>query len=292
LSRDRHPFGYEFLRSIEQFQTADVSAAIRQDVLLLAGNEDHYVPMAQWHRQIRMLKNARSVTARLFTRSEDAQNHCQAGNYGLALRTIVNWLDGMLAGAPETIRFAGALCAEGVDASAQLDCLKMENTMDTQVNYTPDFFVEVDGVKGMCPAGEIYARKQIAEKKIPVFSCEGPCIRGEIARQAANLVAKEVPSLARACHAETFFVPHSSMKRWIMDAEKAVVIDGCFLKCHGRVLKNLVQVDKVVHIDALPLYKKYGDVFLADDVPEDERKLVARQVADQVIDLLQQQGVR
>ena len=53
------------------------------------------VPIEQWHQQIRMLTNARSITARLFTRSESAQNHCQAGNYTLALTTIVNWLDGM-----------------------------------------------------------------------------------------------------------------------------------------------------------------------------------------------------
>ncbi len=164
--------------------------------------------------------------------------------------------------------------------------------MDTQVNYTPDFSLEVDGVKGMCPAGEVYAKEKIAEKKIPVFSCEGPCIRGEIARQAANLVAKEMSSLARACHAETFFVPHSSMKRWIAEADKTVVIDGCFLKCHGRVLKNLIGDEKVVHIDALPLYRKYTDVFLADDVPEDERKQVARQVADKVIAVLKQQGIQ
>ncbi|HYS58663.1 MAG TPA: putative zinc-binding protein [Burkholderiales bacterium] len=165
--------------------------------------------------------------------------------------------------------------------------------MDTRVNtYTPDFSLEVDGVKGMCPAGEVYAKQKIAERKFPVFSCEGPCIRGEIARQAANLVAKEVSSLARACHAETFFVPHSSMKRWITEADKTVVIDGCFLKCHGRVLKNLIAEEKVVHIDALPLYKKYTDVFLADDVPEDERKEVARQVADKVIGVLKQQGIQ
>ncbi len=151
--------------------------------------------------------------------------------------------------------------------------------MDTRVNtYTPDFSLEVDGVKGMCPAGEVYAKQKIAERKFPVFSCEGPCIRGEM--------------LARACHAETFFVPHSSMKRWITEADKTVVIDGCFLKCHGRVLKNLIAEEKVVHIDALPLYKKYTDVFLADDVPEDERKEVARQVADKVIGVLKQQGIQ
>ena len=87
---------FDFLQAIRQFETANVSSSIRQDVLLLAGSEDHYVPLEQWHDQIRMLKNAHSITARLFTRGESAQNHCQAGNYGLALRTIVNWLDAML----------------------------------------------------------------------------------------------------------------------------------------------------------------------------------------------------
>jgi len=160
--------------------------------------------------------------------------------------------------------------------------------MDTQ---TPDFSLEVQGVKGSCPAGERYAQQQIAKKTVPVLSCEGPCIRGEIARLAANLVAREVPGLARACHAETFFVPHSSMATWVKDAEKSVMIDGCFLKCNGRVLNNLVADGTVVHIDALPLYRKYTDVFLMDDVPEDERKAVARQVADKIIARLKEGGL-
>ena len=154
--------------------------------------------------------------------------------------------------------------------------------------YTPDFALEVQGVEGLCPAGEVYAKRAMAEKKIPVFSCEGPCIRGEIARLAANLVARELPSYARACHAETFFVPHSSMTRWVKEAEKAVMIDGCFLKCHGRVLKKLMPEEKVVHIDALPLYRKYTDVFSMEDVPEEERKAVAREVADKILVMLRQ----
>ena len=150
-------------------------------------------------------------------------------------------------------------------------------------DYTLDFSVAVQGVKGFCPAGEAYAQRNISEKKVPVLSCEGPCIRGEIARLAANIVAAEGRSFARECHAEAFFVPHSSMARWVKDADRCVMIDGCFLKCHGRVLKTLVGEEKVIHIDALPLYKKYTDIFSMDDVPEEERKAVARQVADQII---------
>ena len=152
--------------------------------------------------------------------------------------------------------------------------------------YTPDFSLAVEGVKGYCPAGEAYAKKNIVDKKIPVLSCEGPCIRGEIARLAANLVAREVSSYARACHAETFFVPHSAMTRWVKEADKTIMIDGCFLKCHGRVLRKLIGEEKIVHIDALLLHKKYSDVFLMDDVPERERKETARQVADKIIAML------
>lgn len=150
--------------------------------------------------------------------------------------------------------------------------------------------MQVQGIKGFCPVGETYAKQQIARKTIPVLSCEGPCIRGEIARLAANLVAQEVPALARTCHAEAFFVPHSSMAAWVKGAEKSVMIDGCFLKCHGRVLAKIVGDEKVIHFDALPLYRKYTDIFLMDDVPEAERRAVARQVADKIIAKLKQEA--
>ncbi|HEY5896557.1 MAG TPA: putative zinc-binding protein [Burkholderiales bacterium] len=156
--------------------------------------------------------------------------------------------------------------------------------------YTPDFSVEVQEVKGFCPVGERYAKEQMAKKTVPVLSCEGPCIRGEIARLAANLVAQEVAGFARTCHAEAFYVPHSSMAEWVRTADKLLMIDGCFLKCHGRVLKKLVGGEKVIHIDALPFYKKYTDVFLMEDVPEDERKAAARVVADKIIAQLKQEA--
>lgn len=152
--------------------------------------------------------------------------------------------------------------------------------MDTQ---TPDFSVNVQGVKGFCPTGEAYAREQIQAKRTPVLSCEGACIRGEIARLAGNLISQDMPSLARACHAETFFVPHSAMASWVKSADKVVMIDGCFLQCHGRILKTMVSEDRILHIDALPLYKNYTDVFLIDEVPEEERKAVARGVADKIM---------
>jgi uncharacterized metal-binding protein len=153
------------------------------------------------------------------------------------------------------------------------------------------YTLEFQSTQQLCPTGEVYAKRQIAEKRIPVLACEGPCIRGEIARLAANLVAREVPTLARACHGETFFVPDSSIARWVKEADRTLMIDGCFLQCHGRALNRLIGEAKVLHVDALPLYMKYTDVFSMDDVPEDERKAVARQVADKIITKLRDEAV-
>ena len=150
---------------------------------------------------------------------------------------------------------------------------------------TPDFSIRVDGVRGVCPAGERWAEQNIAEKRIPVLSCEGPCVRGDIARLAANIVSNEEP-FARACYAETAFVPHSAMARWVKEADQIVMIDGCFLKCIGRIMNNLTDEEKIVHIDALALYKKYTDVFYMEDIPDAERKETARQVADKILSSL------
>ncbi len=154
---------------------------------------------------------------------------------------------------------------------------------------SPAFSLNVDGVKGVCPAGEKHAKEMIAEGKIPGLSCEGPCIRGEIARLAANIVAEEEPSYARSCYAETFLVPHSTMARWVKDARRVVMIDGCFLLCLGRVLKNFIDEEKIIHIDTLPMHRKYGDVFLYTDVPEAERTEVAGQVADKILTQLREE---
>ncbi len=151
--------------------------------------------------------------------------------------------------------------------------------MNTKIE---DFTIQVDGVSGICPAGEAWAKKQILEKKIPVLSCEGPCIRGDIARRAADTVAQG-EHFARACYAETFLVPYSGMAHWVKEADKVVMIDGCFLKCIGRMLNNLVDEEKIIHFDALSLYHKYTDIFAMEDVPESERVETAGQVADQIL---------
>jgi pimeloyl-ACP methyl ester carboxylesterase len=83
---------YQYFREAKRYRTDDISPLIEQDVLLLAGAEDHYVPRHQFYDQIRSLTRARSLTARLFTRREHAQNHVHVGNTGLSLQVITGWV--------------------------------------------------------------------------------------------------------------------------------------------------------------------------------------------------------
>ncbi len=153
-----------------------------------------------------------------------------------------------------------------------------------------NFSLEVEETDKTCPVGEKVGKRNMIEGKIPVLSCEGGCIRGEIARVAANLIVKEEP-YRRGCHGELLAVPHSAIAQWIKTADKVVFIDGCFLHCHGRIMKNLIDEENIVQFDALSCYKKYTDLFDIDAVPEAERQEVAREVADWVLSSMKERNL-
>ena len=150
----------------------------------------------------------------------------------------------------------------------------------------PKKTVTFNTTNSICPIGEITGKKNMIESNIPVISCEGACIRGEIARLAANNVSKE-PGYGRGCHGELITVPESSIARWIKTAEKVGLIDGCFLRCHGRMVENIIDKGKLIQFDALSHYKRYTDIFDYDDVPEEERKELAQTVAEKVLSELE-----
>lgn len=68
------------------------SMRVTQDVLILTGAKDHFIPLKMHHLQVAALTHARSVTEHIFTHADHAENHCQVGNIGLALATMHQWL--------------------------------------------------------------------------------------------------------------------------------------------------------------------------------------------------------
>ncbi len=80
-------------KSISKHNLRSVYEKIDQDVLLLAGEKDHYIPMCQFKRCKEKIKNAKSMTSRCFTKKEGGEQHCQIGNHSIAVDTILDWIE-------------------------------------------------------------------------------------------------------------------------------------------------------------------------------------------------------
>ena len=82
----------EFRKAAAPYTLAPVAYRIRQDVLILCGAEDQFIPFHQTADFEKALVNARSVTTRIFDPPSGGANHCQAGNLSLLHATVFDWL--------------------------------------------------------------------------------------------------------------------------------------------------------------------------------------------------------
>ena len=93
ITHTKTPF--EFYCKLQLHTLEPIAEKITQDVLLLAGEKDHYIPKEQFEKARAELINARSLKARMFTVEEGGEQHCQIGNHKLAIDEIVGWLEQM-----------------------------------------------------------------------------------------------------------------------------------------------------------------------------------------------------
>jgi alpha-beta hydrolase superfamily lysophospholipase len=82
----------ETTQAVAAYTLAPVADRIGQDVLILEGTEDHFIPFHQTADFERALVNARSVTTRIFDRASGGAGHCQAGNYTIVHAAVFDWL--------------------------------------------------------------------------------------------------------------------------------------------------------------------------------------------------------
>ncbi|HWX62819.1 hypothetical protein [Bradyrhizobium sp.] len=91
---------FDFLTSIEKSSLDGILHHVKQDILLTEGEQDHLFDVGWVHRTMRELVCARSVTTRIFTAREGAEQHCQLGNSAVARREVVRWLAQFYPGMP------------------------------------------------------------------------------------------------------------------------------------------------------------------------------------------------
>lgn len=83
---------FDMMKSLQKHNLKGLEKNLTQDILLLGGEKDHYIPRNQFYRCRKNLTHAKSLTYRLFTRKEGGEQHCQVGNHLLAVRFIIQWL--------------------------------------------------------------------------------------------------------------------------------------------------------------------------------------------------------
>jgi uncharacterized metal-binding protein len=137
-----------------------------------------------------------------------------------------------------------------------------------------------------CSLAKEYVKKHTTTpSKIPVVACEGSCLRGEIARRAANLITyKLVPeNTVRICFQG--IVGGGCEEGVLIEmADKVLFMEGCALKCGSRLVKGAMEIKakiKVVVADQLCDFNP--KLFGIDEMPDEDIRILAEKVAEKVI---------
>ncbi|WP_425478445.1 alpha/beta hydrolase family protein [Dyella dinghuensis] len=83
---------FAVLDAFKPYTLASVASRITGDVLILAGADDHFVPLDQVDAFQKSLTHARSVTTKVFDRESGGGEHCQIGAASLWHATLFDWL--------------------------------------------------------------------------------------------------------------------------------------------------------------------------------------------------------
>ncbi len=139
--------------------------------------------------------------------------------------------------------------------------------------------VSIQKTTKTCALCENYAQRQ-ASKPIVVMSCEGACLRGEVARRAANVLCHEMAPerTARLCLGGAF-TKDGGQRALARNASRLIAIEGCFLECGTRMMKGVVPELAPEVIVADTLYRFDRSLFGIEEMPEAELNEHAREVA-------------
>ena len=162
-------------------------------------------------------------------------------------------------------------------------CCGKQEAAETPVNCET---VNIEKTRNVCPMCEDYARTQ-GSKPVVVMCCEGACLRGEIARQAANLLCHKLApdKTVRLCLGGAF-TKDTGQRRLARNGKRAIALEGCFIECASRMMKGVIPELKPEVIIADTLYDFDRSLFGIDQMPEAQIQVHAEEVARQVLERL------
>jgi uncharacterized metal-binding protein len=142
--------------------------------------------------------------------------------------------------------------------------------------------IEIEKTTKSCRYCEDYAESQ-ASKPVVVMSCEGACLRGEVARRAANLLCFELApeQTVRLCLGGAF-TKDTGQRGLARNASHVVAIEGCLIECAARMMKGVIPDLQPDIVLADSLYEFDRSLFGINEMSETELNEHARTVAEAV----------
>jgi len=146
--------------------------------------------------------------------------------------------------------------------------------------------IRLEKPRNSCQLCEDYAERESA-KPVAVMSCEGACLRGEISRQAANLICSTLApeKTVRVCLGGAF-TKDTGQRGLVRNAQKVIALEGCFVNCSSRMMRGVIDGLALKLVIADRLYDFDRSLFSVEEMPEQEIKAHARTVAEKVAALL------
>lgn len=133
---------------------------------------------------------------------------------------------------------------------------------------------------GLCE--ESVARQ--AGKPIVVMACEGSCLRGELARLAANYLCDELAPerTARLCLGGAF-TKDTGQRGLARKAPRVIAIEGCPIACGTRMIQGVLAELRPEVYQIPSLVRFDSKLFAAKEMPEVERKRCGREAAEAIL---------
>jgi uncharacterized metal-binding protein len=142
--------------------------------------------------------------------------------------------------------------------------------------------VRIEKPKGNCSLCEGYAEEQ-KTKPVAVMCCDGACLRGEIARQAANILCHKLAreNTVRICLGGAF-TKDTGQRNLVRTASRLIAIEGCPVNCASRMMSGVIEglTPEIVRADRLCSFDQ--KLFGIDEMEPEEIQALGRTVAEKI----------
>ena len=163
-------------------------------------------------------------------------------------------------------------------------CCGKGNEMKGQNN---DYeIVRIEKTKNSCHLCDEYSERQ-KSKPVAVMCCEGACLRGEVARQAANILCHSLApeKTVRICLGGAF-TKDTGQRNLVRNATRLIALEGCFINCSSRMMAGAINGLKPEVIIADRLYEFDRNLFGIEEMPPEQIRAHAQTVAQKIADTL------